>query len=98
MIITGRDFRANQSKYISIAQSGGDVILKSRAGSVRLIPVDTGERAEPVAFSEQESQLMEDARRMTEADVERIRRKEDMTVEESQMLLLRMVEEEYLLQ
>ena len=92
MIITGRDFRANQSKYISIAQSGGDEILKFNR------PVDTGERAEPVAFSEQESQLMEDARRMTEADVERIRRKEDMTVEESQMLLLRMVEEEYLLQ
>ncbi len=41
MIVTGRDFRANQSKYISIAHSGEDVILKSRAGSVRLIPVDT---------------------------------------------------------
>ena len=39
MIVTGRDFRANQSKYISIAHSGEDVILKSRAGSVRLIPV-----------------------------------------------------------
>ena len=44
MIVTGRDFRANQSKYISIAHSGEDVILKSRAGSVRLIPVDTTER------------------------------------------------------
>ena len=41
MIVTGRDFRANQSKYIGMAHSGEDVILKSRAGSVRLIPVDT---------------------------------------------------------
>ena len=43
MIVTGRDFRANQSKYIGIAHSGEDVILKSRAGSVKLIPVDTTE-------------------------------------------------------
>ena len=41
MIVTGRDFRANQSKYIGMAHSGEDVILKSRAGNVRLIPVDT---------------------------------------------------------
>lgn len=39
MIVTSRDFRANQSRYINIAHSGEDVILKSRAGSVRLIPV-----------------------------------------------------------
>lgn len=41
MIVTGRDFRANQSRYIGMAHSGEDVILKSRAGCVRLIPVDT---------------------------------------------------------
>ena len=45
MIVTGRDFRANQSRYIGYAHSGEDVILKSRAGSVRLIPVDTGKTA-----------------------------------------------------
>ncbi|MBP5338226.1 MAG: prevent-host-death family protein [Prevotella sp.] len=44
MIVTGRDFRANQSRYIGIAHSGEDVILKSRAGSVRLIPVDTSKK------------------------------------------------------
>ena len=43
MIVTGRDFRANQSKYIGFAHNGEDVTLKSRAGSVRLIPVDTSE-------------------------------------------------------
>ena len=31
----------NPKKYIGIAHSGGNVILKSRAGSVRLTPVDT---------------------------------------------------------
>lgn len=41
MIVTGSDFRANQSRYIGLAHSGEDVILKSRAGCVRLIPVDT---------------------------------------------------------
>ena len=45
MIVTGRDFRANPSRYISIAHSGEDVILKSRAGSVRLTPVEVPDRA-----------------------------------------------------
>ena len=46
MIVTGRDFRANQSRYIGMAHSGEDVILRSRAGSVRLIPVDTPDMAD----------------------------------------------------
>ena len=94
MIVTGRDFRANQSRYIGYAHSGEDVILKSRAGNVRLIPVDTGE-TEAIAFDRRESQLIEDARNMTAADIEHIRKKDDITIEESQMLLLRMIEEEY---
>ena len=94
MIVTGRDFRANPSRYISIAHSGEDVILKSRAGSVRLTPVDMDETA-VVAFDKRERKLIEDARNMTAADIEHIRQKDNMTIEESQMLLLRMVEEEY---
>ena len=43
MIVTGRDFRTNQSRYIGFAHNGEDVILKSRVGSVRLIPVDNSE-------------------------------------------------------
>ena len=43
MIVTGTDFRANPSRYIGIAHSGEDVILTSRAGSVRLIPVESVE-------------------------------------------------------
>lgn len=94
MIVTGRDFRANQSRYIGYAHNGEDVILKSRAGSVRLIPVDTGE-TKTITFDKRESRLLEDAHNMAAADIERIRQKDEMTIEESQMLLLRMVEEEY---
>lgn len=43
VVVTSKDFRANQSKYIGYAHSGEDVILKSRVGSVRLIPVDASE-------------------------------------------------------
>ncbi len=43
MVITSSTFRENQSRYIGMAHSGEDVILKSRAGSVRLIPVEIGE-------------------------------------------------------
>ena len=43
MVVTSSAFRENQSRYIGYAHNGEDVILKSRAGSVRLIPVDTSE-------------------------------------------------------
>ncbi len=39
VVISGRDFRANQSKYIKIAHTGEDVVISSRAGNVRLTPV-----------------------------------------------------------
>jgi len=38
-IITGRQFRANQSKYIRLAHSGERVILSSRAGYAELTPI-----------------------------------------------------------
>ena len=38
-VITGRQFRANQSKYIGLAQSGERVILSSKAGYMELTPV-----------------------------------------------------------
>lgn len=94
MIVTARDFRANQSKYISIAHNGEDVIIKSRVGSVRLTPVDTC-GAWTATFSNQERQLIKNAHDMAEADIERIRQKDYITIEESQTLLLRMMEEEY---
>lgn len=39
MIVTGREFRARQGKYISAAFSGQDVVVRSRRGSFRIIPV-----------------------------------------------------------
>ncbi len=39
VVISGRDFRANQSKYIKIAHHGEDVIISSRSGNVKLTPI-----------------------------------------------------------
>ena len=38
-IVSARDFRANQGKYFSMVNSGEHVILKSREGNFRLVPV-----------------------------------------------------------
>ncbi len=38
-VVSGRDFRANQSKYITEAHNGEDIIITSRAGDVRLVPI-----------------------------------------------------------
>jgi len=37
-IVSASSFRANQSKYIGMAHSGEEVILKSRVGRVKLVP------------------------------------------------------------
>lgn len=39
MVLTGREFRANQSKYFNAAKDGEDVVIKSRAGSFRIVPI-----------------------------------------------------------
>lgn len=38
-IVSARDFRANQGKYFSMVNAGEHVILKSREGSFRLVPI-----------------------------------------------------------
>ena len=43
MIVSARDFRANQGKYFSMVNSGENVILKSREGNFRLLPVTAGD-------------------------------------------------------
>lgn len=42
-IVSARDFRANQGKYFSMVNSGEQVILKSREGSFRLLPVTSSD-------------------------------------------------------
>lgn len=38
-IITGREFRSNQSKYIGMAHKGERVVISSRSGYAELTPV-----------------------------------------------------------
>lgn len=39
IVVTGRDFRANQSKYVGYARKGEDVVVKARYGSWRVVPI-----------------------------------------------------------
>lgn len=39
LVVSTRDFRTNQTKYLSKANSGEHVILKSRAGSFKIVPI-----------------------------------------------------------
>lgn len=45
-IVSTRDFRANQTKFLAMARRGEHVVLKSRLGSFRLTPEDE-EESEP---------------------------------------------------
>ena len=45
-IVTTRDFRANQTKFLDMVDRGEHVILRSRRGSYRLMPVDKDEQEE----------------------------------------------------
>lgn len=38
-IISSRDFRSNQGKYLGLAAGGESVILTSRAGNFKIVPV-----------------------------------------------------------
>ena len=40
VVISTRDFRANQTKYLNLAKAGEHVVLKSRAGNFRIFPDD----------------------------------------------------------
>ena len=59
-IVSARDFRANQGKYFSMANSGEHVILKSREGSFRLVPVMPSD-----SVSENAQNIAEDFERST---------------------------------
>ncbi len=40
LVISGREFRANQGMYLGLAASGKDILLKSRTnGSFKIVPV-----------------------------------------------------------
>ena len=56
-IVSARDFRANQGKYFSMVNSGEQVILTSREGSFRLMPVTPSD-----SISDGNESLVEDFR------------------------------------
>lgn len=39
VIVSTRDFRTNQSKYFRLAKAGEDVVLSSRVGNFKIIPL-----------------------------------------------------------
>ncbi len=47
VIVSTRDFRVNQTKYLNMAKAGEHVVLKSRAGSFRISPEDSKPVAAP---------------------------------------------------
>ena len=99
MVITARDFRANQSKYIGIAHSGEDVILKSRAGSVRLMPLDVvgaiGKEKNEKEKNHREATLKK-ARALTSDEIAEMEKKEFVSLEELRLLLYRTVDDVYM--
>ncbi len=40
VVVSTRDFRTNQTKYLNLAKAGEHVVLKSRVGSFRIFPED----------------------------------------------------------
>lgn len=45
-IVTTREFRANQTKFLGMARRGEHVVLKSRMGNFRLTPTEDEEETE----------------------------------------------------
>lgn len=41
VVVSTRDFRTNQTKYLNLAKSGEHVVLRSCAGSFRIFPEDS---------------------------------------------------------
>lgn len=39
LVVSTRDFRANQSRYLSMANAGENIILKSRLGNYQITPI-----------------------------------------------------------
>ncbi len=45
-IVSTREFRANQTKYLGLVDRGEHVVLRSRRGSYRLLPVEEADEKE----------------------------------------------------
>ncbi len=43
MVVSTRDFRTNQTKYLNMAKAGESVVLRSRSGSFKISPISADE-------------------------------------------------------
>lgn len=43
-VVTAREFRANQSKILRAAKEGQSVLLTSRMGSFKIVPIESDDR------------------------------------------------------
>lgn len=59
-IVSTTDFRANQTKYLGMVDRGEHVILKSRCGSYRLMPVEEEDEAPKRDITAEVCQAMKD--------------------------------------
>lgn len=46
VVVSTRDFRTNQTRFLNLARAGEHVILRSRAGRFRITPVDADDAAD----------------------------------------------------
>lgn len=51
-IVSCRDFRSNQGKYLELAAKGENVILTSRSGNFRIVPVSAGSTTDRADYIE----------------------------------------------
>lgn len=59
-IVSTTDFRANQTKYLGMVDRGENVILKSRRGSYRLMPVEMEDKESKRDVTAEICQAMKD--------------------------------------
>lgn len=87
VVVTGREFRASQAKYLDYVAKGEDVILTSRRGSFRIVPVAHND----AVYNE------ERITEMIERSLKQISKGESYTMREdesAEQFLNRMIEEE----
>ncbi|HAE23971.1 MAG TPA: prevent-host-death family protein [Prevotellaceae bacterium] len=59
-IVSTREFRANQTKYLGMVDRGEHVVLRSRRGSYRLLPVEEEEEESKLDVTAEICQAMKD--------------------------------------
>lgn len=53
MVVTGSSFRANQSRYVGAAYRGEEVVVKTRVGCFKVVPVPQSETEDSYDLTEE---------------------------------------------